>query len=99
MPKVQVFNMQGTEVGEIELSESVFGITPNIHVLHSAVVSQLAGARRGTQSALLRGEVRGGGRKPFRQKRNRSCTFRQYTLSIVERRWGSICTQTSQVRL
>ncbi|WP_040411750.1 50S ribosomal protein L4 [Desulfosporosinus sp. OT] len=68
MPKVQVLNMQGTAVGEIELSESVFGITPNVHVLHSAVVSQLASARRGTQSALLRGEVRGGGRKPWRQK-------------------------------
>ncbi len=68
MPKVQLFNMQGDSVGEIELSESVFGITPNIHVLHSAVVSQLASTRRGTQSALLRGEVRGGGRKPWRQK-------------------------------
>src|SRR5665648_274431 len=68
MPKVQVLNMQGATVGEIELSESIFGITPNIHVLHSAVVSQQAGERRGTQSALLRGEVRGGGRKPWRQK-------------------------------
>ncbi|MCB8815669.1 50S ribosomal protein L4 [Desulfosporosinus shakirovi] len=68
MPKVQVVNMQGAAVGEIELSENVFGITPNVHVLHSAVVSQLAGERRGTQSALLRGEVRGGGRKPWRQK-------------------------------
>ena len=68
MPKVQVLNMQGAAVGEIELSENVFGITPNVHVLHSAVVSQLAGERRGTQSALLRGEVRGGGRKPWRQK-------------------------------
>jgi large subunit ribosomal protein L4 len=68
MPKVQVLNMEGAAVGEIELSESVFGITPNVHVLHSAVVSQQASARRGTQSALLRGEVRGGGRKPWRQK-------------------------------
>ncbi|KGK91014.1 50S ribosomal protein L4 [Desulfosporosinus sp. HMP52] len=68
MPKVQVVNMQGAAVGEIELSDNVFGITPNVHVLHSAVVSQLASERRGTQSALLRGEVRGGGRKPWRQK-------------------------------
>lgn len=68
MPKVQVLNMEGAAVGEIELNEDVFGITPNVHVLHSAVVSQLAGERRGTQSALLRGEVRGGGRKPWRQK-------------------------------
>lgn len=68
MPKVQVLNMQGAEVGEMELSESIFGITPNIPVLHSAVVSQLASERRGTQSALLRSEVSGGGRKPYRQK-------------------------------
>ena len=68
MPKVQVLNMQGEVVGDIDLNESIFGIKPNIHVLHSAVVSQLAGVRRGTQSALLRGEVRGGGRKPWRQK-------------------------------
>lgn len=68
MPKVQVVNMQGSPVGEIELNESVFGIEPNTHVLHSAVVSQLASRRRGTHSTLLRGEVRGGGRKPFRQK-------------------------------
>ncbi|AFM39557.1 50S ribosomal protein L4, bacterial/organelle [Desulfosporosinus acidiphilus SJ4] len=68
MPKVQVVNMQGAPVGEIELSDNIFGITPNVPVLHSAVVSQLASLRHGTQSALLRGEVRGGGRKPWRQK-------------------------------
>ena len=68
MPKVQLLNMQGLQVGEIELSEGIFGITPNVPVLHSAVVSQQASVRRGTQSALLRGEVRGGGRKPWRQK-------------------------------
>ncbi|MDP4158276.1 MAG: 50S ribosomal protein L4 [Bacillota bacterium] len=68
MPKVQLLNMQGAQVGEIELNESIFGITPNIHVLHSAVVSQLASRRRGTQSALTRAEVSGGGRKPWRQK-------------------------------
>ncbi|MDI6812570.1 MAG: 50S ribosomal protein L4 [Desulfitobacteriaceae bacterium] len=68
MPKVQVLNMQGAPVGEMELSEDVFGIKPNTHVLHSAVVGQLASRRRGTQSTLLRGEVRGGGRKPWRQK-------------------------------
>ncbi|WP_425805415.1 50S ribosomal protein L4 [Desulfitobacterium sp. Sab5] len=68
MPKVQVVNMQGSPVGEIELNEYVFGIEPNTYVLHSAVVSQLASLRRGTHSTLLRGEVRGGGRKPWRQK-------------------------------
>lgn len=68
MPKVQVVNMEGQPVGEIELEDSVFGIEPNTHVLHSAVVSQLASLRRGTHSTLLRGEVRGGGKKPWRQK-------------------------------
>lgn len=68
MPKVQVLNMQGSPVGELELNEYVFGIEPNTHVMHSAVVSQLASQRRGTHSTLLRGEVSGGGRKPWRQK-------------------------------
>jgi large subunit ribosomal protein L4 len=68
MPKVQVVNMQGAPVGEMELNEQVFGIVPNKHVLHAAMVSQLASLRRGTHSTLLRGEVRGGGRKPWRQK-------------------------------
>ncbi|WP_018214404.1 50S ribosomal protein L4 [Desulfitobacterium hafniense] len=68
MPKVQVVNMQGSPVGELELDEYVFGIEPNTHVMHQAVVGQLASQRRGTHSTLLRGEVRGGGRKPWRQK-------------------------------
>ena len=68
MPKVQVLNMQGSPVGELELNDYVFGIEPNTHVIHSAVLSQLAGQRRGTHSTLGRGEVRGGGRKPWRQK-------------------------------
>lgn len=68
MPKVQVVNMQGSPVGEIELNEKIFGIEPNVHVMHSAVVAQLANARVGTHSTLGRSEVRGGGRKPWRQK-------------------------------
>jgi len=68
MPKIQVVNMQGEAVEEIEISDDIFGITPNVPVLHSAVVSQLAAERRGTQSAKLRSEVRGGGAKPWRQK-------------------------------
>ncbi|NLI94045.1 MAG: 50S ribosomal protein L4 [Peptococcaceae bacterium] len=68
MPKVQVVNMQGAPVGEIELNEQIFGIEPNVHVMHSAVVAQLANARVGTHSTLGRSEVRGGGRKPWRQK-------------------------------
>lgn len=68
MPKVQVVNMQGTPVGEIDLNEEIFGIEPNVPVMHSAVVAQLANARVGTHSTLGRSEVRGGGRKPWRQK-------------------------------
>ncbi|RNC63005.1 MAG: 50S ribosomal protein L4 [Candidatus Dichloromethanomonas elyunquensis] len=68
MPKVQVVNMQGAPIGELELNDQIFGIEPNTHVMHSAVVAQLANARVGTHSTLGRSEVRGGGRKPWRQK-------------------------------
>lgn len=68
MPKVTVFDMAGKNVGEMELSESIFGIEPNKTVLHAAVVNYLANQRQGTQSTLTRTEVRGGGRKPWRQK-------------------------------
>jgi len=68
MPVVKVFNMAGEVVGEVELSEKVFGIEPNGSVLHAAVVNHLANVRQGTQSALTRAEVSGGGKKPYRQK-------------------------------
>ncbi len=60
--------MQGENVGELDLSESVFGITPNVPAMHSVVVNYLANQRQGTQSTLTRAEVSGGGRKPWRQK-------------------------------
>ena len=68
MPKVQVVDMNGAKVNEIELSDSVFGLEPNEVVMHAAVVNYLANQRQGTQSTLTRTEVRGGGRKPWRQK-------------------------------
>ena len=68
MPKTNVFDMTGKQVGEIELSEAVFGIEPNEYAVHEVVKNILANRRQGTQSAKTRGEVRGGGRKPFRQK-------------------------------
>lgn len=68
MPKVAVFNVDGGQVGEIELSEGVFGIQPNTHVLHSAVVLQQAAVRQGTHKVKGRSEVSGGGRKPWKQK-------------------------------
>ncbi|MEG1404825.1 MAG: 50S ribosomal protein L4, partial [Oscillospiraceae bacterium] len=68
MPKATVYNMAGEQVGEVELSESIFGIEPNESVLHDAVKNHLANCRQGTQSALTRAEVSGGGKKPWRQK-------------------------------
>lgn len=68
MPKVGVFNMAGAQVGEIDLSDSVFGIEPNEAVVHQVVKAQLANRRVGTASTKTRGVVRGGGRKPWRQK-------------------------------
>ena len=66
--KTNVLDMSGKVVGEIELSEAVFGITPNAAVVHEVVKNHLANCRQGTQSALTRAEVSGGGRKPWRQK-------------------------------
>jgi large subunit ribosomal protein L4 len=68
MPKATVIDMTGKQVGEIELSESVFGIEPNETVMHTVVVNYLANQRQGTQSTLTRAEVSGGGRKPWKQK-------------------------------
>ena len=68
MPKVTVYDMSGKGVGEIELSDTIFGIEPNKVVMHAAVVNYLANQRQGTQSTLTRAEVRGGGRKPWNQK-------------------------------
>lgn len=68
MPKVTVFNVSGSQVGELELSDSVFGIQPNAHVMHSAVLLQQAAERQGTHKTKGRSEVRGGGRKPWKQK-------------------------------
>lgn len=68
MANVKVYNMEGKEVSSLELNDSVFGVEVNEHLMHLAVVSQLANKRQGTQSAKTRSEVRGGGRKPWKQK-------------------------------
>ncbi|MDO4199192.1 MAG: 50S ribosomal protein L4 [Clostridia bacterium] len=68
MPKVAVLDMTGKEVGNVELSDAIFAIEPNMAVMHDVVVNHLANMRQGTQSALTRSEVSGGGRKPWRQK-------------------------------
>ena len=68
MAKVSVYNIEGKEVGTIDLNDAVFGVEVNEHLVHMAVVSQLANNRQGTQKAKTRSEVSGGGRKPWRQK-------------------------------
>lgn len=68
MPNVILYNMEGKELGNYELNDAVFGIEPNETAVHTVVVAQLANQRQGTQSALTRAEVRGGGAKPWRQK-------------------------------
>ena len=68
MASVSVYNMEGAQVGTIELSDSIFAVPVNEHLVHQAVVAQLAAKRQGTQKAKTRGEVSGGGRKPWRQK-------------------------------
>lgn len=68
MANVAVYNMEGKEVDKIELNDSIFGVEINEHLVHKAVLQQLANKRQGTQKAKTRSEVRGGGRKPWRQK-------------------------------
>ena len=68
MANVAVYNMEGKEVGSLELNDAIFGVEVNEHLVHMAVVSQLANKRQGTQKAKTRSEVSGGGRKPWRQK-------------------------------
>ena len=68
MPKVSVYNIEGKKVSDIDLKEEVFGIEPNEAIIHSVLVNYLANQRQGTQSTKTRAEVRGGGRKPWRQK-------------------------------
>ena len=68
MPKANVYNMAGKQVGEIDLSDAIFGIEPNESVVHDVVKNHLSNCRQGTQSALTRAEVSGGGKKPYRQK-------------------------------
>ena len=68
MAKVSVYNMEGKQVGDIELNDAVFGVEVNNHLVHMAVVNQLANNRQGTQSAKTRSAVSGGGRKPWKQK-------------------------------
>jgi len=79
MANISVFNIEGKEVGSIELNDAVFGVNVNEHLVHMAVVAQLANKRQGTQKAKTRSEVSGGGRKPWKHKG----TGHKYGLSEV----------------
>ena len=76
MPKANLYDMAGKQIGEVELSETIFGIEPNQYVVHDVVKNHLANCRQGTQSALTRAEVSGGGIKPWRQIGRASCRER-----------------------
>ena len=90
MANVSVYNMEGNEVGTLELNDAVFGVNVNEHLVHLAVVSQLANKRQGTQKAKTRSEVSGGGRKPWKQT-----GFNK--ISTVDRRRSSICSNTKRL--
>ena len=90
MANVSVYNIEGKEVGTIDLNDAVFGVEVNEHLVHMAVVSQLANKRQGTQKAKTRSEVSGGGRKPWRQKGTGHARQGFYKSSTVDRRRRSI---------
>ena len=91
MANVTVYNMEGNEVGTMELNDAVFGVEINEHLVHLAVVRQLANNRQGTQKAKTRSEVRGGGRKPWRRQMGHSPEEPRQTFrpSLRKRRYGT----------
>ena len=93
MATVSVLNMEGKEVGTMELNDAIFGAKINEHLVHMAVLQQLANNRQGTQSAKTRSEVRGGGRKPWRQKG----TGHARQGSIRAPQWKGICTEAKRL--
>ena len=97
MANVAVYNMEGNEVGTMELNDAVFGVEVNEHLVHLAVVNRLANMRQGTQKAKTRSEVSGGGRKPWRQKGNRSCKTGFNKSAPVDRRRSCICSHTPRL--
>ena len=98
MPKIDVYDINGKKVKELELNEAVFGIEPNEAVVHSVLVNFLANQRQGTQSTKTRSEVSGGGRKPWRQKgtgRARQGSIR----APMDKRWYSFRTKASFLQI
>ena len=100
MSTIKVLNMAGAEVGTVELNDAIFGIEPNQAVVHEVVKNHLANCRQGTQSALTRGEVSGGGKKPWRQKALVLATpVRAAPCSPVDPRQYRVCSQAPQLPL
>ena len=98
MANVSVYNIEGKEVGKIDLSDAVFGVEVNEHLVHMAVVSQLANKRQGTQKAKTRSEVSGGGRKPWRQKGTGHARHYSFKMNKKERRLALKSVLTSRVQ-
>ena len=92
MANIKMLNMAGAEVGEITLNDAIFGIEPNEYAVHATVKNYLANQRQGTQSAKTRSEVRGGGRKPFRQTG-------KHNGSIPDWWWYRICAEAKRLQL
>ena len=102
MAQVAVFDMSGKEVGKVDLSDAIFGVEVNEHLLHKAVTTQLANSRQGTQKAKTRSEVSGGGKKPWRQKgtghaRQGSTRAPQWKMNKKEKRIAMKSALTSRV--
>ena len=94
MPKVAVYNIEGATVGELELNKDIFDVQINEALLHQVVRMQLANKRQGTQSALTRAEVRGGGAKPWRQKGTGRARHGSIRSPIWIKGWSSFCSKT-----
>ena len=97
MAKVAVYNMEGKEVDSLELNDAIFGVEVNEHLVHMAVLQQLANNRQGTQKAKTRSEVRGGGRKPWRQKGTGHARQGFNQSSAVDTWWRSIRSGTKRL--
>ena len=93
MPSIQVLNMQGASVGEMQLKDEIFAVEPNTAAMHLVVRSILANKRQGTQSALTRGMVRGGGRKIYRQKGTGNA--RHHATARLSSRTAALCLRPS----
>ena len=98
MLKTNVYDMNGKQVGEVELSEAVFGIEPNESVVHDVVKNHLANCRQGTQSALTRAEVSGGGKKPWKQK-GTGRPSGQHPRPAVDARRHRLCPEAPRLQL